>query len=146
MFYLDNSFNKSVLVCPYNRITIGCPSGLIIKINSAYWGRREKKKCTYASVKPCGVDVTKNLITRCDSSENCGLRASPTEPYLSNVCQNVHKYLEVDYACTTGNFLLSLHYTTGTLTIIVTFMFSQSYITIPLRIILILFGTYLVLG
>ena len=94
-------------VCHYTRNTIGCPSGLVIKINSAFWGRRDKKTCTYVSVQPCGVKgipvITKNLQKKCDHYVSCNLHASESESYLDHSCPTVHKYLQVNYTCTKGN-------------------------------------------
>ncbi|XP_028395191.1 uncharacterized protein LOC114519267 isoform X2 [Dendronephthya gigantea] len=93
------SITKTALACHYTRITIGCPSDLVIKVNSAFWGRREKSKCTFISVKSCGEDVTNNLKKKCDHYENCKLHASETESYLNTICPSVHKYLEVNFTC-----------------------------------------------
>ena len=104
-----SDITKNVLACHYTRVTIGCPSGFAIKINAAFWGRRDKKKCIYISVQPCGVKdidtITKNLQKKCDNSESCILHASEKETYLNNNCPTVSKYLEVDYNCTKGNLI-----------------------------------------
>ncbi|CAB3985203.1 macrophage mannose receptor 1-like, partial [Paramuricea clavata] len=98
-----SSITKSALVCHYTRTTIGCPSGSVINVNSAFWGRREKTTCTYVSVQPCGVKfiatITKNLKNKCDHFDSCDLHASELESYLNNPCPTVHKYLEVNYTC-----------------------------------------------
>ena len=104
-----SNITKTAIACHYTRRTIGCPSGLTIKINSAFWGRRDKKKCTYVSVQPCGVKdipkTTKSLQDKCDHFESCSLHASEAETYLDNYCPTVHKYLEVDYSCIKGNLI-----------------------------------------
>ena len=105
-YFTAPSIAKTATACHYTRVTIGCPSGLVIKVNSALWGRREKTKCTYVSVQPCGVKdiptTTKNLRKKCDNFESCYLHASEAETYLTNNCPTVHKYLEVNYTCTKG--------------------------------------------
>lgn len=97
---------KSALLCHYTRQTIGCPAGFVIKINSAFWGRRKKTTCVYISVQSCGVKdiptITKNLQDKCDGYPSCLLRASETESYLNDPCPTVHKYLDINYTCAEG--------------------------------------------
>lgn len=107
-FCIVQQITKVQFICHYSKMTIGCPSGLVIRINSAFWGRREKGRCTYVSVKPCGVkdipQTTKELKNKCDHYGDCLLHASETEPYLTNHCPSIHKYLEVNYTCVKGIF------------------------------------------
>ena len=108
IYFIASNITKSALVCHYTRTTIGCPSGLVIIVNSAFWGRRKKATCGYVSVQACGVNeipmITKKLKKKCDYYGSCRLHASEFEPYLNHPCPSVRKYLEVNYTCAKGNF------------------------------------------
>ena len=90
-------------ICHYSRSVIGCPAGLVIKINSSFWGRRSRDVCRYISITNCGLDkiatTTKDIQHQCNRVERCELHASESETYLSNPCPGIRKYLEVNYSC-----------------------------------------------
>ena len=108
-YFTAKSITKTATACHDTRITIGCPSSLVIKITSAIWGRREKDKCLYTRVNTCGDEdistTTKNLQKKCDHFESCNFYASEAETYLNNNCSIFHNYLEVNYTCIKGNLI-----------------------------------------
>ena len=108
MFSAVSGIPKFKRVCHYNTATIGCPAGLVLKIDKAFWGRVQKDLCHYVSVTNCGLQeisaTTKKLQGMCDNAPSCKIHA--IETVLGNQCSSVSKYLEINYTCIVGKDFL----------------------------------------
>uniref|UniRef100_A0A0G4IDV2 SUEL-type lectin domain-containing protein n=1 Tax=Chromera velia CCMP2878 TaxID=1169474 RepID=A0A0G4IDV2_9ALVE len=80
-----------------------CPSGEVIAVNAAWYGRRNDVMCPMAghvSDLTCHVDVKWYARAMCDGKSTCVLPM--TNQIAGDPCQGTYKYGVVDYMCVEG--------------------------------------------
>merc|ERR1719383_946858 len=93
----DNNF----IACEHQGTkTLSCPSGSVLHINSAYYGRQSTKECPGAGdhVTGCVASGSEDKIEDlCEGKQSCVI--NPDNSVFGDPCGGTVKYVEVDYDC-----------------------------------------------
>ena len=98
-------------VCEHETLSIECPEGHRIKVNSALYGRQlGGNVCPHNSIKttdcaaPTSLEVVKD---ECAGKQSCEVKAS--NGVFDDPCVGTFKYLEVDYTCISSKYIKYEH-------------------------------------
>ncbi|XP_065064734.1 adhesion G protein-coupled receptor L3-like [Rhopilema esculentum] len=104
----DSPSFRKVVFCQEEKEWLQCPMYRVIKINKAFWGRKDHTSCSDKAVtrtlkteKLCAQDeanTMKKVETMCNDEEACELVASETFFDRAD-CPDVYKYVELEYEC-----------------------------------------------
>ena len=105
--------------CEHDALNFKCPSGQLIEINRATYGRSDRTYCCprFASSSQCAntncyLNATSIVIGICDGFNSCSFSSSITT-FNYDPCGNVYKYTNVNYNCipitptTTSNAIIT---------------------------------------
>merc|ERR1712038_1432197 len=91
-------------VCEGGNFDIQCGPDKLIKIKSAFYGRKNIDACPSSvailSIPDCGCTATEALQrveTRCNRKKSCNIPAS--NGLLGDPCRGVYKYMTVSWTC-----------------------------------------------
>merc|ERR1712135_130090 len=93
----DNNF----IACEHQGTkTLSCPSGSVLHINSAYYGRQSTTECPGKGddVTGCSASGSEETIENlCEGKQSCVI--NPDNSVFGDPCYGTVKYVEVDYDC-----------------------------------------------
>merc|ERR1711959_797847 len=97
--------------CDDQPTTLSCPSGEVVEITSARYGRQPgSKQCRISPDKNkivpgddmdenCWADVQSTLQVDCGGNSECTV--TPSSQFATDAnCESIYSYLEVEYTCT----------------------------------------------
>ncbi|GLV34932.1 Calcium-independent receptor for alpha-latrotoxin [Carabus blaptoides fortunei] len=100
----QESETKYGLACENGPITLECPSGQVIDIISASYGRTNAHTCPNAAVsnQNCAADSTQFIVSNsCNDKPKCTVYAS--YEIFGDPCLGTYKYMDVRYKCVQSN-------------------------------------------
>lgn len=91
-------------VCDLQQMRIGCPTGHVIVIESASYGRWSRVACGVSDKTACGASLLRPIQESCFGKQACtfDVRPSMVKP---EPCPGTNKYLNVTYECVTGKYV-----------------------------------------
>ncbi|XP_078356209.1 uncharacterized protein LOC144641025 [Oculina patagonica] len=92
---------RSVIICENHKANVNCPSGKIIDVLDANYGRLDRRTCIHVSMSDINC-VSSNSLgivqNKCSCKTSCELLANNRE-FGGDPCAGTYKYLEVKYRC-----------------------------------------------
>lgn len=101
---MADTLPKSAVVCPSQTGSIYCPALKLLKITSAFYGKKQGRDCTGKvmtdDTPTCFArDTIKTIKGMCDGQQSCDLFSEPNL-YGDTTCSpGAQKYLQVSYMC-----------------------------------------------
>ncbi|XP_065827341.1 uncharacterized protein [Oscarella lobularis] len=92
--------DKHLLVCEHKPLTLVCPTGKVIQLKKAVYGRTEFKPCPHParSNLNCRASNSFGIVNgRCKNRRSCSVSAS--NGVFGDPCRGTFKYLEVSWTC-----------------------------------------------
>ncbi|KAK7930450.1 hypothetical protein WMY93_006845 [Mugilogobius chulae] len=87
-----------------NRVAnLRCGKGQVIRVNSAYYGRRDTTTCSSGRPRgdvrrtKCSRSATLQAASSCNGKNSCSIRASSSR--FGDPCRGTYKYLKIGYVC-----------------------------------------------
>ncbi|XP_057685551.1 L-rhamnose-binding lectin CSL1-like [Corythoichthys intestinalis] len=92
----------TVVACEDSLAHLSCDKGLVIRVYSANYGRRDRKTCVFERPwvqvrKTKCVHPTEYVPGRCNGKNKCTILASNS--VFGDPCRGTYKYLEISYTC-----------------------------------------------
>jgi len=104
--------SRQVKGCQDNEVLIACPTGDVVSVKSAFYGRKDLNICaahpSEIKNKNCESNPLKEVQTRCNKQETC--RLAVDESVFEDPCPDTSKYLQVDFECVKHLFDVPLQY------------------------------------
>jgi len=104
--------NKEI-ACEGKTLDLRCKQGMTINIESAIYGRSNRKTCKAGSsiktINCASRKSTDRVKQKCNGHRNCNVRASNWD-MGGDPCYGTTKYLSVRYACVGKSYGLVLKY------------------------------------
>jgi len=100
LFKCRKSIYNRVVLCEGSRRSIKCPTGQVIHIYSANYGRRDRNTCPSQWIRTitCSARKSYNILQgQCHYKNSCMLHASNF--VYGDPCRGTYKYLSVSYRC-----------------------------------------------
>merc|ERR1719483_647163 len=99
---------KTSYACQGSKLNLSCPSGFVIKIMRANYGRFSVAICNEAGTTDWSVNCMaprslRILQDRCNLDHECEI-AAESNNFGGDPCPDVPKYLEVYFGCFRGKF------------------------------------------
>ena len=96
-------------VCERDTFNASCPTGHVILIHDAIYGRMTSSRCIQNSVPDgsCDSDVMRTLDGLCSGRQNCQVPGIHPDLMFSKVCYESTAYLRASYQCIKGNTLFT---------------------------------------
>nr|XP_026692634.1 L-rhamnose-binding lectin SML isoform X1 [Ciona intestinalis] len=97
--YHANAAN--IVICEGGSNRISCPTGYIINVLHAFYGRTDGTTCPHPSIltTSCTAAGSSNIINDvCDGQQYCSLSAN--NQVFGDPCPGTYKYIKVEYKCT----------------------------------------------
>ncbi|KAK2186570.1 hypothetical protein NP493_195g02014 [Ridgeia piscesae] len=88
----------TLLKCENDEIHINCPSGSVVDVISAFYGRLDLTTCQHRSMKSTSCSLsgaTDAVRTICQDKTTCDVKSSS----FSDPCRGTYKYMNVTYEC-----------------------------------------------
>uniref|UniRef100_H2Y0M5 SUEL-type lectin domain-containing protein n=1 Tax=Ciona intestinalis TaxID=7719 RepID=H2Y0M5_CIOIN len=118
--YHANAAN--IVICEGGSNRISCPTGYIINVLHAFYGRTDgtttcrRDRCPHPSIltTSCTAAGSSNIINdACDGQQYCSLSAN--NQVFGDPCVGTYKYIKVEYRCTIPYVKVICEHSTGTI-------------------------------
>ena len=97
-FILDLLIVSAVkTACEHDTMHISCPTGSIVHVISAFYGRLDRTTCPHSAMQTTSCTlpgITDTVRAICQDKAACDVSGPFTNP-----CANTYKYLKVTYEC-----------------------------------------------
>ena len=92
---------RELEVCDREQFSVTCPSGSVILITSATYGRMREGRCVKQQPLGCQVDVLDDMDGRCSGQPSCSFLVMLL--YVPDVCPDeMMGYVQATYTCVSG--------------------------------------------
>ncbi|XP_076816062.1 L-rhamnose-binding lectin CSL3-like [Clavelina lepadiformis] len=91
---------KTAIACENKNLKVSCPSGQVILVRGAFYGRDDSSTCPHSSIKTTDCKATKSyglVKSTCDNKNNCVLK--PSNSVFGDPCRGTYKYIKMTYFC-----------------------------------------------
>ena len=99
LFYIADTADY----CPTKYFNVSCPTGSVILMNSAHYGRMPSGKCAGIGYGRCSVSVLSYMHARCTARTRCSVYVSNPDLLKMNPCsRDLAVYLRANHTCVAG--------------------------------------------